>query len=102
MKPAVFLEIFDGPDGLRGLSHRHLARTPRRPPDQYGARSTLSLSTPVLRARQTNFFTQNKEERSISIRVDRIFPAIHFEFDQLRHGLWLSGNSDCQILIIAF
>ena len=43
-----------------GLPHRHLARTPGRSADQYGARSTLSLSTPVLCARQPNFFTQNK------------------------------------------
>jgi hypothetical protein len=60
MQPAVFFETFDCPDGLCGLSQRHLARTPGRPADQYCARSTLSFSTPVLRARQSNFFTQNK------------------------------------------
>ena len=38
-----------------GLPHRHLARTPGRPADQYGARSTLSLFATVLRVRSAQF-----------------------------------------------
>ena len=64
----------------REQRRRHLARAPRRSADQLGARAALTFPTAKLPTGQSNFITQNEQEWSIWIGVNRMLHAVHVNF----------------------
>src|SRR5689334_13606916 len=87
MQAAVFLEAFDGGDGLPdGGADGNLAGAARLSAEQHGAGTALAFSATVLAASKAEFIAQNVQQRSFRMVMNGIAFTVYFDFDCGWHG----------------